>query len=543
MQLKNLFFACLVLVASIAIGLGGCARVVPPTGGDKDTLAPRLVRSIPAAGSRNFQGNVVVLEFDEDVNVNNINQQLVISPLQENTYTYKIRRRRVELTFEKPFPDSATVFLNFRNGIVDLNEKTPAKDLRLAFATGEALDTLRVSGTVTDLLTGKPMKEVTVGLWPNSDTTDIRRQKPQYLGQTDEGGSFRLENIRKGRYQLAAIADYNGNAKWSGKRESVGFLSEPLQVISDTAVALSISRVDEEKPRMDKLSPASKAQAEVRFGEGLSRLDAYLGKDSLPRQPADNSGALYRIYLPKPWADTLRIRLVAVDSAGNVRDTLARLAPYKAPRDAKPDTGKLPVMHLNTVAALGSGGYFLPATAALTLPEPMPFGTEAPSFVLRGDSLKKTEKVKSAFTLYRNQLALPLPYVQAKTYYVYTPKGLKTATGSPIADDTLDLSIATEEQVGLIRGKLVHPAKHTILELLNDQGVAMYTLYDVSTFELTGLPPGTYTFRLTLDTNGNRQRDPAVYSKRFTGEPVLPPSTPVQVKANWEVEVGSIFGQ
>jgi len=543
MQFKNLVFACLVLLGAMAVVVGGCARVVPPTGGAKDTLAPRLVRSIPAAGSRNFQGKVVVLEFDEEVNVNNLNQQLVISPLQENTYTYKIRRRRVELTFEKPFPDSATVFLNFRNGIVDLNEKTPAKDLRLAFATGDALDTLMVSGSVTDLLTAKPMKDVTVGLWPDSDTTDIRRQKPQYLGQTDEGGSFRLENIRKGRYQLAAIADYNGNAKWSGKREPVGFLSEPLQVESDTTVPLSISRVDEEKPRMDKLSPAPKAQAEVRFAEGLTRLDAYLGKDSLPRQPADNSGALYRIYLPKPWADTLRIRLVGIDSAGNVRDTLARLAPYKAPRDARPDTGKLPILHFQTLPAVGGGSYFLPATGGLTVPEPMPFGTEAPSFVLRGDSLKKMEKVKSAFSQYRNQLSLPLPFVQAKTYHLYTPKGLKTVTGSPIADDTLDFPIATEEQVGLIRGKLAHPAKHTILELLNDQGIALYTLYDASAFELTGLPPGTYTFRLTLDTNGNRRRDPAVYSKRFAGEQVLPPSTPVQVKANWEVEVGSIFGQ
>lgn len=543
MHFKKLLFACLILVGALSVGLGGCARVVPPTGGAKDTLAPRLVRSIPAAGSKNFHGKIVVLEFDEDVNVSNITQQLVISPLQENSYTYKVRRRRVELTFEKPFPDSATVFLNFRNGIVDLNEKTAAKDLRLAFATGEVLDTLMVSGTVTDVLTGKSMKEVMVGLWPDTDTTDIRRQKPQYLGQTGETGSFRLENIRKGRYQLAAIADYNGNAKWGGKREPVGFLPEPLQVDSDTTVAVSLSRVDEEKPRLEKTSPAPKAQAEVRFAEGLVRLDAYLGKDSLPRQPADNSGALYRIYLPKPWADTLRIQLVATDSAGNLRDTLARLAPYKAPRDAKPDTGKLPIMHFNTVAALGGGGYFLPATGALTLPEPMPFATEAPGFVLRGDSLKKTVKVKSTFNLYRNQVVMPLPFVQAKTYHLYVPKGLKTATGSPIADDTLDFSIATEEQVGLIRGKLDHPAKHTILELLNDQGVAVYTLYDASTFELTGLPPGTYTFRLTLDTNGNRQRDPAVYSRRFIGEPVLPPSSPVQVKANWEVEVGSIFGQ
>ena len=536
-----LFFLLLIGFFGLSFGWQGCARIVPPTGGPKDTLAPRLVNAIPAQGSTDFHGKTITLDFDENIAVNALNQQLIISPVQDNIYTYKLRGKRLELTFEKPFPQLATVFLNFRSAITDINEKTIAKDIRLAFATGPVLDTLHVGGIVTELMTSKPVKNALVGLWPDLDTTDIRKQRPQYLAVTDEKGIYHLENIRPNRYQLAAFADNNGNARWSGKREQMGFYPEPIDIATDTAFPLVLTTIDEEKPRLERTQAAPKAQAEVRFAEGIIKFDAFADGDSLPRQPTDGTLATFRVYFPQAWQDTLALRIHAVDSSGNVRDSTVRIGPYKAPRGARPDTGKPFTLRMQVEGNIGRGGYFLPAPAALTLPEPMAFTALPPRLLFRKDTQPETKPLATAFNIYRNRLAFSLPYSTAKSYTVFTPDGLVTAGRSPLKADTLPFTITTEEEVGLIRGKIGHQAAHTILELLSEQGVVLKTLYDAKTFELLGLYPGNYILRLTLDVNGNRRLDLPRYSTRTPGEVVLPPTEPIKVKANWEVELGPIF--
>jgi hypothetical protein len=57
--------------------LFSCAQIVAPTGGKKDTLAPKLVRVFPNNQSKNFHGTLIELQFDEYVNVDNIKQQLL----------------------------------------------------------------------------------------------------------------------------------------------------------------------------------------------------------------------------------------------------------------------------------------------------------------------------------------------------------------------------------------------------------------------------------------------------------------------------------
>ena len=129
---------------------GRCAQTVAPTGGKKDTIAPKLVQSIPATKTLNFTGNRIELFFDEYVVVDNINQKLVITPEVENPYTYRLNGESIVLNFKKKFKDSTTYTLNFGDGIRDFAEKNPAKNLKIVFSTGASLDSGRVDGTVKD---------------------------------------------------------------------------------------------------------------------------------------------------------------------------------------------------------------------------------------------------------------------------------------------------------------------------------------------------------------------------------------------------------
>ena len=51
-----------------------------PSGGDKDTIPPVVVHSVPEFNARNYKGNFVSLTFDEFIISDNISSELVVSP-------------------------------------------------------------------------------------------------------------------------------------------------------------------------------------------------------------------------------------------------------------------------------------------------------------------------------------------------------------------------------------------------------------------------------------------------------------------------------
>ena len=57
-----------------------CAKRGSITGGLKDTLAPVLKYSSPKNMSTNFEGDEIILGFDEYVKLKNLNKQIIISP-------------------------------------------------------------------------------------------------------------------------------------------------------------------------------------------------------------------------------------------------------------------------------------------------------------------------------------------------------------------------------------------------------------------------------------------------------------------------------
>jgi hypothetical protein len=143
---KVIFFS-----SFISIILSGCAQFVPPTGGKKDITPPQLLSSYPENKALNSQTSFIQLEFDEPIDVNTLKQELSVSPELEGGYDLKSKLTRVELKFNQKLRDSTTYTFNFKNGIKDLNEKNPAKNLRLVFSTGNKIDSLGLTGRVIDI--------------------------------------------------------------------------------------------------------------------------------------------------------------------------------------------------------------------------------------------------------------------------------------------------------------------------------------------------------------------------------------------------------
>src|SRR6187431_629930 len=74
---------CFFAVISLFTG-PGCANIIPPTGGPRDSLPPVLESASPKDSTVNFTGNKITLTFDEYVQLdNNLNEQLIVSPNPE----------------------------------------------------------------------------------------------------------------------------------------------------------------------------------------------------------------------------------------------------------------------------------------------------------------------------------------------------------------------------------------------------------------------------------------------------------------------------
>ncbi|HQY19187.1 MAG TPA: Ig-like domain-containing protein, partial [Ferruginibacter sp.] len=75
------FYGLLVFISS------GCAQMGYPTGGPKDSLAPVLIKATPEINTINFSGNKIILLFNEYIDIQNIQNNLLVSPLPQKNPT------------------------------------------------------------------------------------------------------------------------------------------------------------------------------------------------------------------------------------------------------------------------------------------------------------------------------------------------------------------------------------------------------------------------------------------------------------------------
>ena len=58
----------------------GCANIVPPLGGPRDSIPPQLVKAEPRDSTLNFRSKEIVLSFDELVDLKDISKNLLFTP-------------------------------------------------------------------------------------------------------------------------------------------------------------------------------------------------------------------------------------------------------------------------------------------------------------------------------------------------------------------------------------------------------------------------------------------------------------------------------
>ncbi|MDE6188130.1 MAG: Ig-like domain-containing protein, partial [Duncaniella sp.] len=234
----------LLFIVVVTAFLAACASMGRPEGGPRDMTPPVFVRSNPRPGQLNVSGNKIIVEFDENVALDDAMNKVVVSPAQRTTPVISANGRRVTVELRDTLKPDVTYTIDFADAIKDLNESNVLDGFALDFATGDSIDSLRISGMLFEARTLEPAQGMVVGVYSNLSDTAVKTLPLERITKTNQLGQFTLRGLKAGTYRIYAINDVNRDYHWD-RSEDVAFYdvtvspsSEPAQ-FADTLINLA----------------------------------------------------------------------------------------------------------------------------------------------------------------------------------------------------------------------------------------------------------------------------------------------------------------
>ncbi|MFT3826521.1 MAG: Ig-like domain-containing protein [Chitinophagaceae bacterium] len=251
MKPSNLLIILLLISAAAAsiTTTTGCANIIPPSGGPKDTLAPVLVSARPVDSARNFTGDKIVLTFDEYVQtLDNTTENVIFSPTPKREPIYESHLKTVTIRIKDTLQPNTTYSISFGNAIKDVNENNVLKNFSYVFSTGPAIDSLTLSGKVIVAETGKVDSTLIVGLYTNMDDSAVVKEKPRYITRVNREGSFTFHNLPQATFAIFAMKDEGSSKKYTSRTQLFGFSDSTVTSgVASTPTTLYVFVAKEDK--------------------------------------------------------------------------------------------------------------------------------------------------------------------------------------------------------------------------------------------------------------------------------------------------------
>lgn len=249
------------------MGITGCAQIGYPTGGDKDSIPPVLVKAEPAEFTTNFTGNKITLTFDEYIDVTDIQNNVLVSPFPKTTPNISFKLKTVTVKIKDTLQPNTTYAIDFGNALKDLNEANPFRNYTYVFSTGNTIDSLTLSGNVTLAESGKIDSTLIAMLYKNAVDSTVENRKPDYVARLSKEGNYTFKNLSAGSYKLYALKDGDGGKTYNSTIETFAFAPTDIMVSDSVNKADTLYAYAEEKDvkKVTTSSPAGKANSDKKL--------------------------------------------------------------------------------------------------------------------------------------------------------------------------------------------------------------------------------------------------------------------------------------
>ena len=527
--MKN--FICIVISALVIFG---CAKRGNPSGGPIDSIPPVLVNASPKLNSINFDSDEIRLTFDEWIKLENIQDQLIISPPIDKS-SYEIIplsgvTKKVFLRFLDSLNPKTTYTINFGNSIQDNNENNPLTFFSYTFSTGETIDSLFIMGNIIDAFDQETDDYISLQLYRVDSLfkdSIIYSDKPTYISNTLDSTNYKFQNLKEGKYLLIALKDLDNNYFFDPFYDKIGFMDSLIILPRDSIIDLKLFKEETdlvwEKPHFIN-------SEKIGFGY-YGRLD--MDKIKIESNIPDSVNFVFtkekdidtlNLWLSKNSFDSLNFKLVESDT------TKLTTVKFDRKKDSLMDSLNLSPKTINVIDL----------NESFKISSNIPIDNVEDSLISVRDIDSLVIPFSTKINSQLNEVFISFDVSPSDKYNILIkPNAIKDIRGS--VNDTLNYNVVSQtlEDYGNIFLDIVggNNSKY-ILQLLNSNNeiIKEYkNAYSNSSYTFNYVRPGKYTFRLIEDLNSNDMWDTGNYIKRKQPEPVYYFPSEIDVRANWDL--------
>ena len=521
------------IVLSIVV-ISGCAKRGSPTGGPVDSIPPVLINASPKINSINFDSKEIRLTFDEFIKLDNVDEQLIISPpINKSSYEVKPLNgvtKKVFLEFIDSLETETTYSINFGNSIKDNNEGNPLTFFSYTFSTGETIDSLYVRGNISDAFDKETDDYISIHLYRiDSIFNDsiIFNNRPTYISNSLDSTSYQFKNIKEGKYLILALKDIDNNYFFDPFYDKIGFIDSLITLPRDSIINFKLFK-EETSLIWDK--PHFINSEKIGFG--------YYGKLDLKNIKIESSlpDSVNYTYTKENEKDTL-IFWLSKNSFDSLNFNLI-----------EKDTTKLVTVKFDRAkdTLIDSLSISSKTTSIIHLKETFKLSSNIPLKNIE-DSLITIRDIDSLIVPFSTSINDNLDKIDIKfevspsdNYRLFIlPEAIEDIRG--VFNDTLQYNVVSQslEDYGNVYLDVIRNSNSKfILQMIDSNGDVIRVFKNVNqdaTYNFDYVRPGKYIFRLIEDANNNDKWDTGNYLKKIKPERVYYFSNELEVRANWDL--------
>lgn len=514
---------------SIALWVG-CAQMSPLDGGPRDVTAPIPDTSNidPPFASVNVFPEKIKIPFNEFIRLNNPMSNIVVVPDLAPKPEYKIKGKTLIIDLSKTSLDSNTTYsFYFNKAIKDFSEGNDSI-MNYVFATGPVIDSLKYEVVVLDAEQGLPVSQVTVGLYPVSDTVDPFKQKPKYFAQTNTTGKASFNYMTAGEFQVFAFGG-SGIGLKPGLADPIAFLSHTL--VLDTLMqqdTISLFASLSQRLQLKKKEIEAPGRILLTSSKSFEHASFEILKDSLPvdfiRENTLRPDSV-TLWVQGEENTAYQTKVIWTDTTLQTRLFLRKTQ--------TPLTGKIKT-NLDKDNKLG-------IFDTLMFVSVLPISEIDTSLI----ELEDADSVKVNATYEKLGVASVHVFAEFKKGKSFTirlfPGAIKDIyNGTNL--DTLDIQFTRKEEKNYANLELILDAKPNtpmVLKIFKEKELYSKKIVDVhdTLISYNLLPPGSYTLQFVLDENENGEWDTGSYSEKRQPEQCIWFREPIVLRSNWDNSV------
>lgn len=516
--------------------LWGCANQRPLQGGDKDGVAPNVVAMMPAMLTTNFNSQTIEIVFDEYVDLNNIYDELIISPPLKTRPEIVVKKKSVILKIKEELKPNTTYTFNFGDGIADINELNKAKDLIYVFSTGNSIDSLGVAGNLMYPFSNEPAGNVKVMLFEDTvDLTSVKTPVPSYFAKSNSDGQFVIRYLPSGNFNALALEDLNGNYAID-EDERVSLIQKNVQpsVLDSTTAMLSFNLTTQPVTQLNmaEIDVDSMGFFAAPWNKTLKTIDL----KAMPLNEALRPMLVWNAKMDSVFCyligDVTEKREKVAFGYGDDLDTLE--VPFF--KEAYPDEMKVSHGLSTKIAAKSSISFQMRA---------LPDSVNWEKTMLYRDSIPLG-------SIYANEDS-PIHFTWDADLTPASKYTLKLMPGTFTdvlghTNDTLEVKFATyrNEDLGQLTLSIPEFSRdaQVIIQMMDskDKVYREFVGPYAATLKIENIVPGEYTFRYFRDDNSNGIWDPIDFKNQLPEENIHYQKEKVNVRANWELKLALELG-